>query len=92
MSMLATDTYVVFVLEIALILFSLYAVYRDRQIATLERCAEARAEVTRSDRSMAALNTVYGAAIASTLVLLNNTEVFAGNKVLLIICSSSDQI
>lgn len=87
--MITTDSYVVIVLEVALILFSLYVVYRDRQASILDQGAEVQAEVTRGDKSMAALHTVYGAAIASTLVLLNNTEVLAGNRVILVVINFS---
>jgi hypothetical protein len=82
--MFSTDPYVVFVLEATVICFSLYAIYRDREAATKSPSSGFQAEVTRGDKSMATIHTVYGAAIASALVFLNNTEVLEGNKVLLV--------
>lgn len=43
------------------------------------------AEVVRGDKSMATLYTVYGATIASLLVLINNAPGVEGNKVILIV-------
>ena len=42
-------------------------------------------EAVRSDKSMTALYTVYGATVASLLVLINNASGIDGNKVALIV-------
>jgi tellurite resistance protein TehA-like permease len=83
--MLTTDPPVICAIESALILFTLYAALRDAKIRRAERGAEVVAEAVRGEKSMTALYTVYGAAIASFLVLIDNANGIEGNKVALIV-------
>jgi membrane protein insertase Oxa1/YidC/SpoIIIJ len=83
--MLTTDLPVICVIESALVLFALYAAIRDARIRKNEKGSGISAEVVRGDKSMAALYTVYGATIASLLVLINNASGVEGNKVVLIV-------
>lgn len=83
--MLTTDPLVICAIESALMLFTLYASLRDAKIRRAERVAEVVAEVVRGEKSMTALYTVYGAAIASFLVLIDNANGIEGNKVALIV-------
>lgn len=82
--MLATDPYVVCVLQTVILFLAVYAAFRDVRIRALERTATATAEVNRGDISMAAIYTVYGATIASCLVLIDKASGLEGNKVALI--------
>ena len=82
---MATDITVICSIEAALVLFALYAVFRDSRIRKNEKGSGFPAEVVRGDKSMAALYTVYGATIASLLVLINNASGVEGNKVILIV-------
>ena len=83
--MFATDPYAVCVLQTVLLVFAVYAAFRDVRIRALERTAEATAEVNRGDKSMSAIYTVYGATIASCLVLIDKASGIEGNKVVLIV-------
>lgn len=80
-----TDIPVVAIVETAIVFFAAYAAIRDAQVRRHDRRAEATAEVTRSEKSMNALYTAYGAAIASSLVLVSNTSGLNGHKVILIV-------
>lgn len=80
-----SDVFVVAVVETVLVLFAAYAAIRDSQIRRYDRTAEATGEVTRGDKSMNALYTAYGAAIASSLVLISNASGLDGHKVILIV-------
>lgn len=79
-----TDLYTVGFVQLALIFFALFAAVKDARIRVLERSAEVKAVVKRGDASMTAVYTVYGAAIASCLVLIDNAVGFEGHKVALI--------
>ena len=81
----SSDPYVVFLVQVALVLFLIFAALRDMHIRKLERTAEASAEVTRSEKSMHALYTVYAGAMASCLVLLDKAAGIDGHKVALIV-------
>jgi len=83
--MLTTDLPVICVIESTLVLFALYAAFRDARIRKKEKQAGLTAEVIRGDKSMAPLYTVYGATIASLLVLINNASGVEGHKVSLIV-------
>ena len=72
-------------LEVALILLTLYAVLRDTKIRKKELSSSFQGEVTRGDKSMSALYAVYGATIASFLVLINSASGVEGNKVALVL-------
>lgn len=82
--MLVTDLLSICVIESTLVLFSLYAAFRDARIRKQERGSGHVAEVIRGDKSMTALFTVYGATTASLLVLIDNAYGIDGNKVALI--------
>jgi ABC-type siderophore export system fused ATPase/permease subunit len=73
------------VIEALLLVFTLVAALRDARLRRLDHVAEATATVTRSEKSMSALYSVYGASVASLLVLINNALGVEGNKVILII-------
>lgn len=83
-----TDLYTVGFVQLALTLFALFAAVKDAQIRVLERSAEAKVVmklvVKRGGESMTALYTVYGAAIASCLMLIDNAVGLEGHKVALI--------
>lgn len=83
--MLKTDLPVICAIESALVLFALYAAIRDFNICKQEEKAGISAETVRSEKSMAPLYTVYGATIASLLVLINNASGVEDNKVILIV-------
>ena len=71
--------------QLAITGFALYAVFRDTQIRKRERDSGVIAELIRSESSMAALYTMYGATIASCLVLIDNASGLDGHKVALIL-------
>lgn len=83
--MLSTDIPVICAIESALILFALYAAFRDARIRRKENGSGFVPEVMRSDKSMAALYTMYGATVASLLVLIDNASGIEGNKVILFV-------
>ena len=72
------------ILQTAILLFSVWAVYQDFQIRKKEHTG-ADAECIRGERSMAALYTVYGATIASCLVLIDKASGVEGHKIALIV-------
>lgn len=80
-----TDPYMMFIAQTTIVLFAVYAVFRDFLIRNRERRAGVTAEVTRGEKSMAALYTVYGATIASCLVLIDKASDMDGHKVALIV-------
>jgi len=80
-----TDPYMMLLVQMAIILFTIFAIFRDYQIRKREQGAEATAEVARGEKSMAALYTLYGATIASCLVLINIASGLDGHKVILIV-------
>lgn len=82
---MTTDPYVMTALQAALILFTVWAAIRDWRIRVMERVAEAKASVTRAATSMTPIYTVYGAAVASCLVLIDKASGTDGNKVVLIV-------
>lgn len=85
----ATDLWVIVVLQRVLVVFTSYTAWRDVQMRRLERTAAYKAEVTRGEESMASLYTVYGAAVATILVLMNNAYRIEGHKVVLIVLDVS---
>ena len=80
-----TDLCIMLLIQTSVVAFALYSAFKDAEIRKLERTAEAVPTVIRSDIAMKALYTVYGAAIASSLVLIDNASGLDGHKVLLII-------
>ena len=74
-----------FLAQSAIVLFAVFTVFRDLQIRKREQGAEATPEVIRGEKSMAALYTVYGATIASALVLIDKASGLDGHKVALIV-------
>ena len=83
--MTETDRIVLLVVQAALVLFALVATIADLRIVSRAATAEADAEVRRGDKSMNALYTVYAAAMASFLVLIDKASGIDGNKVVLIV-------
>ena len=83
--MFSTDLPVICIIESSLILFTLFAAFREARIRRQERASGIDAEVIRGDKSMITLYAVYGATISSFLVLLNNAFGIDGNKVVLIL-------
>jgi hypothetical protein len=81
----ATDTCMVIALQLLLICFSLYSLVRDLRIRSKEKAGGFSAEVVRSDSSMTPVYTVYAAALASCLVLLDKAAGLDGHKVALIL-------
>lgn len=65
------DPMVMLVVQISILLFTIYAAIRDLKTRNGEKNAGAVPEVTRGDGSMAGLYTAYGATIASCLVLID---------------------
>lgn len=80
-----TDICVIALVQVFLLVLAAYAAFRDARTRKLNLTAEAVAEVTRGDKSMNAVYTVYGAAIASCLVLIDNAPGLEGHKVALIV-------
>ena len=80
-----SDIVVVLLAIASLTLLCLFAAIRDAHIRHKEKTAEAVATVTRGEKSMSALYTVYGATIASWLVLIDNAEGLTGHKVIFIV-------
>lgn len=83
--MLTTDLPVIYAIESALFLFALYCAFHDIKMRKNEKRLGLSTQVVRGEESMAALYTVYGATIASLLVLINNASGVEGNKVVLIV-------
>lgn len=83
--MLTTDLSVICIVELALTIFTIYAGYRDYRIKEKDKRSECSAKVNRGRKSMASIYTVYSSAMASLLVLINNTPALEGNKVILIV-------
>jgi hypothetical protein len=81
----STDPYIMLFVQMAIVLFAILAVFRDYQIRKKEQNAEATAEAIRGEKSMATLYTVYGATIASCLVLIDIASGLDGHKVALIV-------
>ena len=80
-----TDIYVILVLEVSVILFTFLVAYKDHDIRKREKEGGLSAEVTRGEQSMGSLYTVYGATLASFLVLVDNAVGVEGHKVILIV-------
>ncbi|MFA6499726.1 MAG: hypothetical protein WCV64_10405 [Desulfurivibrionaceae bacterium] len=80
-----TDICVILILEISVAIFVLWAAYKDHSIRKSEQAEGISPEITRGETSMGALYTVYGATIASFLVLIDKTLGIEGHKVILII-------
>ncbi|NMG45411.1 hypothetical protein GPA22_16975 [Aromatoleum toluvorans] len=83
--MTSTDPIMMFVVQTVIVLFTILLAYRDFAIRKKEQTAGMVAEVIRSDKSMGSLYTVYGAAIASCLLLIDKSTGIEGHKVALII-------
>ncbi len=83
--MFHTDPYVIVVVQSALVLFTVVALLRDAYIRILERASEVTAVITRGEKSMTPLYAVYGAALASCLVLVDKASGIDGNKVICIV-------
>lgn len=85
--MIETDPYALAFLVVLLVTLTIVAVAKD--VGAWRRSnsggTSASAEVVRGQTSMNAIYTVYGASIASCLVLVNNAEAFIGNKVAIIV-------
>ncbi len=80
-----TDPYVMVILQVAIVVFTLIAVYKDSRIRGREHAGGISAEVIRGEKSMTAIYTMYGATIASFLVLIDNSSGIEGHKVILIV-------
>ena len=79
-----TDLYAMAFVQLVLVFFALFAAAKDAHIRILERSAEAKLAIKRGEQSMAALYTVYGAALASCLLLIDKAVGLDGNRVVLI--------
>ena len=80
-----TDTYVILILQVAIVLFTIVAIFKNSNIKKQEKASEVSAEVVRGKNSMTALYTMYGATIASCLVIIDNASGIEGHKVILIV-------
>ena len=83
--MTQTDPIALLVVQVALLLVAVGALLIDLRVRSKAATAEVDVEVRRGDKSMNALYTVYGAALASCLVLIDKAIGIDGNKVVLII-------
>jgi hypothetical protein len=85
--MIKSDPYVLVFFVVLLITLTIVALAKDAGAWKRSKSGEtsASAEVMRGPKSMNAVYTVYGASIASCLVLVNNAEAFFGNKVAIIV-------
>jgi hypothetical protein len=82
--MTGSDPYVMLVIQAAIVLGAGRAFFADVRIRERVKGGALSGEVTRGDKSMAALYTVYGASMASCLVLIDNASGLGGHKVGLI--------
>lgn len=80
-----SDLYLLGILQILLVLYTAYVAIRDKSIRKREMNGMAKLEIERGDKSMAGLYTVYGAAIASFLVLIDKASGVDGHKVAFIV-------
>jgi hypothetical protein len=80
-----SDPYVLFLVQTAILLFTIFAGFRDLKIRKREQNAQVGAEIERGKNSMAAIYTVYGAIMASCLVVIDRAVGLEGNKVVLIV-------
>ena len=83
--MVCTDPYMIIILQIAIVLFTAFAAFKDSRIRKQEKDGGASLTVARGEQSMTALYAMYAATIASFLVLINNASGIEGNKVILIV-------
>lgn len=79
-----SDILMIALVETLLVVFAIYAAVCDYRLRRIDRLAELTGNVTRGDKSMNALHTVYAATIASVLVLVDNSVGLEGHKVILI--------
>lgn len=79
-----TDPYIMLLIQTIIVLFAGYSLLRDFQIRKQVQGGGVNAEVIRGDKSMGALYAVYGATIASCLVLIDKAMGIDGHKVILI--------
>lgn len=83
--MIESDPYVLMSLVFLLAILAVVAAMNDVAAWRRRKSGWSSAEVLRGRTSMNAIYTVYGASIASCLVLVNNAEAFIGNKVIIIV-------
>ncbi|MDA3806503.1 MAG: hypothetical protein PF440_01205 [Thiomicrorhabdus sp.] len=80
----ASDPYIILLIQISIVAFTLFAIFKNIIIKSIEKKSNLTAQVIRGEKSMTELHAVYAAAIASCLVLINNAIGIEGHKVLLI--------
>jgi len=83
--MLGSDFIALMIVEGALELLGIVAFCKDGGIRGAEKTGAVNAEITRGEKSMTALYTVYSAATASFLVLIINAVGAEGHRVLLVV-------
>lgn len=79
-----TDLYAIIAIHIGILVLTLFAIIDDFKARLRSKSGMGNARVTRGERSMHAIYTVYGATIASCLFLIEATSSVKGNKVVLI--------
>ena len=82
--MCETDPYIILLIQTSIVIFTVYAIFKNIIAKSIEKKSNLTAQVIRGEKSMTELHTVYAAAIASCLVLINNATGIEGHKVLLI--------
>lgn len=80
-----TDSFMMILTQISIFMFVFIATFKDLKIKGKRQLSEVKDEVIRGDKSMSALYTVYGATIASCLVLIDKALGLEGHKVILIV-------
>lgn len=81
----ATDKYVIAAFETTLLLTMALACIKDAISQKKAKTSECDVEVSRGDKSMNSLFTVYAASIAASLTLITNAEGVEGHTAILLI-------
>jgi len=66
-----TDPYVIILLQIAIVIFTAFAAFKDSSIRKQEKAGSASATVARGEPSMTALYSMYGATIKVILIVID---------------------
>ena len=84
-----SDPFVLILIHFLLLALTVFAIFQDIRIRLAESRGAASLEAVRGDKSMSAIFTVYGAAMASFLVLTSEASGIEGNRVIFILLAFS---
>jgi hypothetical protein len=79
-----TDPFILIIYELLLVALSIHAAYKDSVWQNRASAGDILAKMARGDSSMNTVHMVYAAAVASTLLLINDTGAFDGHKALIV--------